>query len=452
MEELRVVGPVGILGYGVNADSLKRAMAMEPHFIGVDSGSTDCGPYYLGAGDMYQSRKMYKRDMRLLLLAARRAGIPLVVGSAGLAGSRPHVAWAREILNEIAFEEELHFRLAVIHSDQDKDYLARAQGEGRVRSFPGAPALTPETIRACGPLVAQMGIQPYLKALDGGAEVILAGRSCDSAIFASYCIWKGFDRGLSLHLGKLLECAAMSAMPPTGRDVIVGVMRRDHFLLTSPNPARTVTPASVAGHMIYEVEHPYLQEEPEGTLDFTDVTMRAEGDATHISGSRFTSRPVPTLRFEGAELRGYRSFIIGATRDPFLIEQIDGYVEACSEQICELEANQRDFELDWKIYGRNGVMGCMEPLRNHANHEVGILAQVLAPTQDRAHDIAALLEARMIGVAYAGAKTRTAHIAFPFSPLVSDNGPVYRFGVLHIVDLKSRDDLLQLFPIQFENL
>ncbi len=449
-DELRAVGPVGILGYGINEDSLKRAMAVKPHLIGVDSGSTDCGAYYLGAGAMYHSRKTYKRDMRLLLDAARSARIPLVIGSAGLAGARPHVAWALDVLHEIAREQGHHFRLAVIHSDQDPAYLKAALAAGRVKAFPGAPPLTEATIDRCPALVAQMGTQPYIEAFEHGAEVILAGRSCDTAIFAGYCVWKGFDRALALHMGKIMECGAMSAMPPTGRDVVVGILRRDHFIITAPNPMRRVTPGSVAGHMVYEVEHPYLQEEPEGTQDFSAVRMTAEGDATRISGSRFIPRARPTLRFEGAELRGYRSFVLGGTRDPFLLEQLDKYVDACSEQVREIEADQPDFELDWQVYGRDAVMGAMEPVRNPRPHEVGLLVQVLAPTQERAHDVAALVEARMIGVAYEGARTRTAHIAFPFSPLVNDNGPVYRFGVLHTVEVADPQDTVRLFPIEYE--
>ncbi|MBI3104161.1 MAG: acyclic terpene utilization AtuA family protein [Candidatus Rokubacteria bacterium] len=451
-DELRVVGPLGNLGYGVNAESLQRAMQMNPDVIGVDSGSTDCGAYYLGAGEMYHSRKAYKRDLRLLLAAARSGRIPLIIGSAGVAGARPHVAWALEILHEVAREGGHHFKLAVIHSDQDKAYLRAAMVDGRVKAFPGAPPLTDALLDRCGALVAQMGTVPYIEALANGAEVILAGRSCDTAIFAGFCVWKGFDRGLALHMGKILECGAMSAMPPTGRDIIVGVLRRDHFVIVAPNPLRRVTPGSVAGHMVYEVEHPWLQEEPEGTQDFSEVRMAAEGDATRVWGSRFIPRARPTLRFEGAEFRGYRSFLLGGTRDPFLIEQLDKYIDGCSAQVRELEADELDFELDWQVYGRDAVLGAMESVRQAAPHEVGLLVQVLAPMQSRAHDVAALLEARMIGFAYEGARTRTAHIAFPFSPLVCDNGAVYRFGVLHAAELARPEDLLRLFPIQYEQV
>lgn len=449
--EIRVVSPTGILGYGINAPSLKLAMALEPTFIGTDSGSTDCGAFYLGAGKMYQSRNTMKRDMKLILDAARAARIPLIIGSAGLAGAAPHLAWAREILIEVAREGDHHFRLATIRADQDMAYLRTAMRDGRVRPFVGVPQLDDKTLDACSALVAQMGTAPYIEALDNGADVILAGRSCDTAIFAGYCIWQGFDRGLALHMGKILECAAMSAIPPTGRDAIMGVLRRDHFMIQAPNPARKVTPGSVAGHMVYEVENPVMQEEPEGTQDLSQVKMEAVGDTTRISGSRFIPREKPTLRFEGAELRGYRSMLLGATRDPFLIQRLDDFISSCTQQVDEFESDQRDYKLDWQVYGRDAVLGAME-FEKGAAHEVGLLAQVLAPDQNRAHDIAALLEARMIGYTYEGAKTRTANIAFPFSPLVTNCGPVYRFGVLHTVELAKRDDVSRLFPIEYERV
>ncbi len=453
-EEIRILSPIAILGYGINEDSLKRGMAMRPSMIGVDSGSTDSGAHYLGAGEMYQSRSAMKRDLGLCLSAARAAKIPLLIGSAGLAGSKPHVAWLLDILGELAAERRHSFRLAVIHADQEKAYLRKALADGRVKPFTGVAELTNTTIDTCGPIVAQMGTSPYIEALEAGAEVIIAGRSCDSAIFGSFAIWKGFDRGLALHMGKILECSAMSAMPPTGRDPVVATLRNEEILLEVPNPERRVTPRSVSSHMVYEVEHPYLQEEPEGQLDFSAVQFESakEGRATILRGTRFHKRDRPTHRFEGASLRGYRSIMIGATRDPGLIARIDEFVQGTERQTRELEDDQ-DFKIDWKLYGRDAVLGMSEPMRDRKDlHELGMLVQVLAPTQRRAHDVAALLEARMIGFAYPGAKTRTAHIAFPFAPLVADVGPCYHFSIMHIVETEHPRELIDLFPIEYSEV
>ena len=40
--------------------------------IGVDGGSTDPGPYYLGSGKSLNSRMAMKRDLRLMLRGATR--------------------------------------------------------------------------------------------------------------------------------------------------------------------------------------------------------------------------------------------------------------------------------------------------------------------------------------------------------------------------------------------
>ena len=82
MKEIRIVSATGILGSGFREETLKRAMRLEPHFIGADSGSTDPGPHYLGSGETLFSDSAYKRDLRLILLAARAAKVPAIIGSA----------------------------------------------------------------------------------------------------------------------------------------------------------------------------------------------------------------------------------------------------------------------------------------------------------------------------------------------------------------------------------
>jgi Acyclic terpene utilisation family protein AtuA len=449
MEAIRVLSPGGSLGYGVNAESLELAVRGGLDVIGADSGSTDMGPWYLGSGRPYHSRATMKRDIRLLLQAGRRLRVPVLIGTAGGAGADVHLEWARSIVDEIAREDGLSFQLAVIHAEQPKAYLCERLRAGKVEPMPGVPPLTEERIDACERIVAQMGMEPFIKALDEGAEVVLAGRSCDSAIFAAYPVRAGLDPGLALHMGKILECGAMSAVPPTGRDCLMAVMETTQFEIVAPNPAREVTPFSAAAHMVYEVEHPFLQGEPSGILDFSEVTFEPTGRrSTVVRGTKFHEHAMPTLRFEGAERVGFRSFVLGGIRDPFLIEQIDEYTAGCTQQTLDIAGHDLGAEIAWILYGRDGVMGSMEPQRDTPIHELGVLAEVLAPSQEVAHDVAALLEARMIGFAYSGAKTRTAHVAFPFSPLVNDTGAVYRFSVLHVAELARASDLTGLFPIE----
>ena len=52
MEEIRVLSPTGVCGSGFVESSFEKALAHKPDFIGVDAGSTDPGPAYLGSGKM----------------------------------------------------------------------------------------------------------------------------------------------------------------------------------------------------------------------------------------------------------------------------------------------------------------------------------------------------------------------------------------------------------------
>jgi hypothetical protein len=216
MKQLTLLSPTAILGYGFPDSSFERGLSFGPDVIAVDAGSSDPGPYYLGSGKPFVSRVTVKRDLTYLLRSARTLKVPLVIGSAGGSGAKPHLEWCHDIIMEVAKEEGISFRLAVISADVQHSYLKDAMWDGRVKSLGPVPDLSEADISESTYLAAQMGIEPFLKALDGGAEVILAGRSYDPAVFAAFPIWKGYNKGLALHLGKILECAAIAALPGSG--------------------------------------------------------------------------------------------------------------------------------------------------------------------------------------------------------------------------------------------
>ncbi|MDB5381896.1 MAG: hypothetical protein JWO26_1528, partial [Rhodospirillales bacterium] len=131
--EFRLVSTAGILGYGYPAASLDAAMEKGVDFIGCDGGSSDPGPYYLGAGKPFVSLRAMKRDLRLMLIAAIRHKVPMVVGTAGGAGGEPHLQLVAQMVRDIAHEEHLHFKMALIHSEMDKERIATHVRNGRTR-------------------------------------------------------------------------------------------------------------------------------------------------------------------------------------------------------------------------------------------------------------------------------------------------------------------------------
>ena len=186
VDEIRILSPTGVCGSGFLEASFEKALALKPHFIGCDAGSTDPGPSHLGMGEAAFPRSAVKRDLRLMLIGARRINVPLLIGSAGTAGGDAHVAWFCAIVKEIAAEESLDFKLAVIHAEQGKDYLKRRLREGRIKPLQPAPPFDESVIDRSACIVGMMGAEPYMRALEEGAQVIVAGRRA-TARFSPPC-------------------------------------------------------------------------------------------------------------------------------------------------------------------------------------------------------------------------------------------------------------------------
>src|SRR5512146_817008 len=375
-DAMRVLSPTAILGYGFPRASFERGVALRPQVIAVDAGSTDPGPFYLGSGKSFTTRSAVKRDLQLLLEAALELDATLLIGSAGGAGAAPHLAWTRDILDEVARERRLRFRMAVIAADIPKPEALAALRAGRISPVPCAPALTEDAVVASTQLVAQMGHDPILRALDAGAQVVLCGRSYDPAPFAAPAIRAGFDPGLALHMGKILECAAIAATPGSGSDCVLATLRRDGFELEALSDDRVFTPASAAAHSLYEKSDPYLLPGPGGALDLTGTSYGDLGRGrVRVSGSRFVPTPRYAIKLEGARPIGYRTISIAGIRDPVLIAQIDAVLDAVRRRV--LEETGSDARVLFHVYGRDGVMGPLEPRRSDVAHELGIVIEAI---------------------------------------------------------------------------
>ncbi|NBR29873.1 MAG: hypothetical protein EBT83_15920, partial [Betaproteobacteria bacterium] len=126
-----MISASGILGYGYPEASLAAGLTRAPHMVGVDGGSSDPGPHYLGSGKPFTTPMSIKRDMGLLLRGAIANGIPMMIGTSGGAGGEPHLQLCADLLREIAREHGLKFKLALIHSEVDKGWLKNKNKAGR---------------------------------------------------------------------------------------------------------------------------------------------------------------------------------------------------------------------------------------------------------------------------------------------------------------------------------
>lgn len=450
MEEIRILSPTAILGYGFPIESFLEGMRRKPHVIAVDAGSTDPGPYYLGAGKSFTDYNSVKRDLEIMIPAAIEANIPVVIGSAGGSGGRPHVAFCQEIIEEIAKEKNLTFKLAVIQSEFDKDFIREKFKAGEVTPLNPAPPLTDKDIDECVRVVAQMGEEPFINALNEGANVILAGRSYDPSVFAALAIKEGFDKGLAIHLGKILECASIAALPGSGSDCMFGYLQKDGFELEPLSTARKCTTLSVAAHTLYEKTNPYILPGPGGAInlhncEFTQVT----DSRVRVTGSRFVPTDEYFVKLEGVRKVGYRTISVAAAKDPIMISKIDEVVEAVRARVVDnfKAYGITDFFLDFKIYGKNGVMGMFPGSETRVAHELAIIIEAVAPTQEQANTICGFARSTMLHFGYEGRISTAGNLAFPFSPSDAKVGEVYEFNVYHLMKV---DDPTHLFPVAYK--
>src|SRR6266481_8649114 len=110
-----------MVGLGVRAETQEKTISLGVRMIGCDAGSTDPGPGPLATGICMFCAAAVKRDTEIMMTRAREAGIPLIIGSAGTSGSDAGLTWMVDIVHEIAREQDLHFKLAVIHSELSRE-------------------------------------------------------------------------------------------------------------------------------------------------------------------------------------------------------------------------------------------------------------------------------------------------------------------------------------------
>jgi hypothetical protein len=456
MKEVTVLTPTGGLGNrGINREALHEGMVNEkPDVIASDAGSLDCGPWYLGAGREHAPITNIKWDIESILDEAIPAGIPVIIGSAGGSGARPNVDMTVELFRRVAKARSYHFKLAVIYSDVAPEFLLQGAKDGKVHSSAKISDGTPlrkADVEASDVIVGQMGVEPIIDALEDGADVIVAGRAVDAAVIAAYPIFRGFDPGLSYHMADIMECAESCAeelrpvLQVLGRNriPIIGRIREQDFLVRPAIRDLACTPESCLMHAMYERSDVFFLKVPGAKINKGTAHYEVyDENTTRIYGTKLVKEPYSIL-FEGVKKVGYRSLFLFAVRTPKMIDQLDEMLSDIDEIEWKVFSNLGNFQIHWHKFGQNAVLQKAEPEgRNSRPYEVGVLADVVADSQELAHDIAGDFLARISFWRYPGWKSTAGNIAITLSPCVFDGGEVFELSVYHAVQL---DDYSKVF-------
>lgn len=437
---MKIVALNGLLGYGYSEAALHIAFSEKVDYLGVDAGSTDPGPYYLGSGKSFTDRGAVKRDLKLALPKALEHKATFIIGTAGGAGSSVHVAWLKEIILEIAAEEKLNFTMGIVHSDVSKEYVLEKLDSGKLLNMSDEMPASREEILKSTRIVSQIGIAPILELLNKKVDVILCGRACDTAIYAAPCIFHGFDAGLAFHMAKIMECGAMCSEPVAAADVMQAYMFEDYFELRPANPIRRCTVDRVAAHTLYEQTNPYLIFEPDGVCDLTNSRFTQVDERTvRVSGSVFREAEEKTLKLEGVKCSGYRTICPATVYDPLTIEHMDEITHTVTAFVKENTKNtlpENSYSIHFKMSGG-------------AESSLGIIMDIVGETQEIADTVCALARSRMLHCDCEGRKSSAGNLAFPFSPSDIHVGAVYEFSVFCLARV---DSLLETVQISIEEV
>lgn len=434
-----VLVPSGVLGLGFSQTALERGVAMGCDVIAIDGGSTDSGPHSLGTGRSKYSRAVCKAEWRALMLARAKLGVPLIIGTAGTSGTDSAVDWMYDITVELALELGQSLRVARLYSGQDADFVISKLGTGKITPLSPAPEIDAQGLRAMSNIVALAGAEQVQAALDTGADIIIAGRTTDTAIIAALPLARGEHPGACWHGAKIAECGALCSTHP-GSGVIRVIFDKSGFEVEPLALEAACTPHSVSAHMLYENSNPFRLYEPGGHLDVTRARYTAlDARRVRVEGSEWVPGPY-TVKLEGARLAGYQTMLLAILREAHYVVHAQAWADKLAETLAarvadQIGASPETFSIEMRLIGVNATLGALE-VRDRLPNEVGALCLITADTQDMADEIGRLANPFLLHMSLTEEEPLPT-FAFPYSPAQTSRGAVYEFALNHVMGLNT---------------
>ena len=444
-QTVKILIPSGALGLGYDREALLRGVKEGPDLIAIDGGSTDSGPHYLGTGTSKYSRASIKSEWRELMQARGMAGVPLVIGTAGTCGADSAVDWLVDITRELADELGQTVKVAVLKSGQSRAKVQAALSNGTLKPLAPVIEISPELIASCTNIVALAGTEQIQAALATGADIVIAGRTTDTATIAALPIARGCHAGAAWHGAKIGECGALATTNPNSGTIMI-TFDSEGFTVEPMGQTARATPYTVSAHMLYENANPYQLYEPGGHLDVTKAHYQALDDRrVRVTGSTWVTSEAYTVKLEGARSGGFQTVSLALVRDARYVENIRQWV-ADIEAKCTQRAQERvgeNFTLELRLIGADATLGALESQSGTA-HEIGVMGIVTAETEATSREVAKILNPYLLHHPLTEQEEMPT-FAFPFSPPEMNRGEIFEFCLNHVMELT---DPMEAFDLQ----
>jgi hypothetical protein len=444
--EIKVIVPTGMLGGGFLREHIQYGIACGAHAIAADSGSTDSGPSYLARGVSKTNREAIKRDLEILMAEAYRAKIPILIGTCGTSGTDSGVRWTRDIAVEVARELDITPKIACLYSEQSAAVLKLKHQQGQIAPLAPLGPVTDELLDSCAHIVALMGTEPYIAALEAGADIVLGGRTTDTAVLAAVPLMKGAGAGAAWHASKVAECGGQCTVNPREGGVLMRI-GADAFDIEPLSPDNQCSPQSVSAHMLYENSDPLKLLEPGGILDVTDSHYQSLDDrTTRVTGSRWIPMPY-TMKLEGARGGSFQTIMFIGIEDPEVLANLNEFHDKLERALIDrirqtFREDAGTFNVSLRIYGWNGTSGRPVPAATPPPRDVGVMFVVTASSQDLANRMAKACNPYFFHMPLRAGIEMPSY-AFPFTPAEIPRGPVYEFVLNHVVHTKDAFELVR---------
>jgi len=445
-DEIVVLVPTGMLGGGIRREHVRYGIERSAHAIAVDSGSTDSGPSYLARGVSKMNRESIKRDLEILMDEASKAKIPLLVGTCGTSGTDSGVDWTRDIAIEVAEGLGITPKIACLYSEQRPADLVAKNRQGKITPLPPLGPVTDEVLESCAHIVALMGAEPYIAALEAGATIILGGRTTDTAVLAAVPLMMGAGVAQSWHASKVAECGGQCTVNPRNGGVLMRI-GKEAFEIEPLDLGNQCTPESVSAHMLYESSDPYTLTEPSGILDVRQADYQArDSRVTRVIGSKWQTMPY-TMKLEGARCGDFQTIMFIGIEDPTVLANLNEFHDTLQQflidriKITFLE-EAPVFDLSLRFYGWNGTSGRPVPADTPPPRDVGVMFVVTAATQDLANRMAKACNPYFFHMPLRPGIEMPSY-AFPFTPAEIPRGQVYEFLLNHVVHTRDGFELVR---------
>ena len=232
-----------------------------------------------------------------------------------------------EAIRTLIKAQNLSLTVAVVTGDDLQSEINDLAASGVREMFSGVAFPKPEDTLSVN---AYIGAFPVAQALNGGADIVITGRSVDSAVTVGACIsafgWTENDLDLlaagSL-AGHLIECGpqATGGNFTDWREVadslenigypIAEITSEGEITIGKPeNTGGMVSVGTVAEQLLYEIGDPQKYILPDVVCDFSRVKITQQAtDFVHVSGA-VGSHPTGTYKVCATYLDGYRGTMV----------------------------------------------------------------------------------------------------------------------------------------------